>query len=126
MAAIERTIKKIIPHKIARLEFRVVSRFFISDSFQQIADQDHVSFFEAGKLVENGSGFGRGGAEFGTQALDVDIDHVGEGVEALVPDVFGQSPDRSAPRTDCDLFPALLHPLSQVFQCRHDGPGCTR
>ena len=26
----------------------------------------------------------------------------------------------------CDLFPALLHPLSQVFQCRHDGPGCTR
>ena len=35
----------------------------------------------------------------------------------------GQSPDRSAPRTDCDLFPALLHPLSQVFQCRHDGPG---
>ena len=38
----------------------------------------------------------------------------------------GQSPDRSAPRTDCDLFPALLHPLSQVFQCRRDGPGCTR
>ena len=38
----------------------------------------------------------------------------------------GQSPDRSAPGTDCDLFPALLHPLSQVFQCRHDGPGCTR
>ena len=32
----------------------------------------------------------------------------------------GQSPDRSAPRTDYDLFPALLHPLSQVFQCRHD------
>ena len=30
------------------------------------------------------------------------------------------------PRTDCDLFPALLHPLSQVFQCRRDGPGCTR
>ena len=23
-------------------------------------------------------------------------------------------------------LPALLHPLSQVFQCRHDGPGCTR
>ena len=36
------------------------------------------------------------------------------------------NPRRSAPRTDCDLFPALLHPLSQVFQCRHDGPGCTR
>ena len=32
----------------------------------------------------------------------------------------GQPPDRSAPRHDCDLFPALLHPLPQVFQCRHD------
>ena len=45
---------------------------------------------------------------------------------ATHPPRLGQSPDWSAPRTDCDLFPALLHPLSQVFQCRHDGPGCTR
>ena len=40
---------------------------------------------------------------------------------ATHPPRLGQSPDWSAPRTDCDLFPALLHPLSQVFQCRHDG-----
>src|SRR6185312_9479661 len=42
--------------------------------------------FAAARVDQAG---GAWGIEFGAQSLDVDVDYVGEGVEAFVPDVMG-------------------------------------
>src|ERR1700745_3223685 len=68
--------------------FRFVARLLLGGLFGRsgfLADSEHVAGAALG--VQQGSFPGR--VNFAAQAMDIDFDQVGEGIEVFVPDMFG-------------------------------------